>query len=328
MSRLREDELIARFLAPLAKDDAAFGLRDDAAWLRGGFANGLVVTTDASVAGIHFFEDDDPADAAFKAIAVNISDLAAKGAEPLAYLLTLALAEGPSAEWMGRLVAGLADAHSAFGIALIGGDTVTAGGAWWMSVTALGRPGPEGMVRRGGARAGDAIYVSGTLGDAALGLRLRREGSLPGDLPEDEASYLVRRQRRPEPRLGLIGPLRRWASAAMDLSDGLAIDLGRMCAASHVSGWVEASRLPLSEAARKVIVADPKAVAAPLAGGDDYEILAAVPPGNCSSFEKDAAEAGVPVTRIGVFTEGDAAPLFLDATGEPIALKSTGWQHF
>ncbi len=329
MAALRENDLIARYFAPLARNAASFGLRDDAAWLRDGLANGLVVTTDASVAGVHFFADDDPADAAYKALAVNVSDLAAKGARPLAYLFTLALAQAPESAWTERLTAGLAEAQSAFGIALVGGDTVTARSAWWMSITALGEPGARGMVQRGAAKPGDAVYVSGSLGDAALGLRLRRdEAAQAWPLPQAEAEALLRRYLRPSPRLSLIPALRACASAAMDVSDGLALDFTRMCAASGVSGEIETVRFPLSQAAQAVLSRDPALLEAVIAGGDDYEILAAVAPRHCATFERLAAEAGVAVTRVGRVIEGSAPPVFLDAAGQPMALSSLGYQHF
>ena len=157
MRRLGEIALISDYLAPLAAHPGALGLKDDAALLTGLPAAGLVVTADGLVAGVHFFEDDDPGDAAYKALAVNISDLAAKGARPLAYTMTLALSEAPTEDWARRFTAGLARAQDKFGIALIGGDTVTARGAWWISITAFGEANPRGFVPRGGAKAGDAL---------------------------------------------------------------------------------------------------------------------------------------------------------------------------
>lgn len=329
MQRLSENELIARYLAPLAQSPSARGLLDDAAWLTGDFGHGLVVTTDASVAGIHFFEDDPPGEVAYKALAVNISDLAAKGADPLAYLLTLGLTEAPSAEWMERFAAGLSEAQKAFAIDLVGGDTVTARGAWWVSITALGQPGERGMVERSTARPGDQVYVSGTLGDSALGLRLRREAEAQEwPLTADDRSFLSQRYLRPQPRLALIPALRQFASAAMDVSDGLALDLARMCSASGVSAQIEAPRLPLSAGGEKVLLANPSTLQSILSGGDDYEILCTVTPANCAGFERMAAEAGLRVTRIGLITEGDRPPVFLDGEGDAIKLPSSGYQHF
>jgi thiamine-monophosphate kinase len=214
-----------------------------------------------------------------------------------------------------------------FGIALAGGDTVKASGAWWLSITALGRPGRRGMITRGGARPGDVLYVSGTLGDAALALQLRQR-TLDGEgLAGDERDFLLRRYLRPEPRLALIPALRACASAAMDISDGLALDAGRLCAASGVSARIDAARLPLSEAAARLIALAPACRETVLTGGDDYEILAAVPPRFVAQFERLAAEAGQSVTAIGNMIEGQAPPVFHEA-GTPLALSSLGFQHF
>ena len=164
--RLGEIALISEYLAPLAVHPGAFGLKDDAALLTGLPASGLAITADGLVAGVHFFEDDDPADVAYKALAVNVSDLAAKAARPLAYTLTLALTEAPTADWARRFTAGLSRAQTKFGIALIGGDTVSARGAWWLSITAFGEAAARGLVSRMSAAPGDLLYVSGTLGDS------------------------------------------------------------------------------------------------------------------------------------------------------------------
>lgn len=327
MERVSERDLIARYLAPLADPQSSFGLRDDAAWLRTGLNRGLVVTTDALVAGVHFFEDDDPGSVAFKALAVNVSDLTAKGAEPHAYLLTLALGSAPTHAWASEFADGLASAQKAFGMSLIGGDTVKARGAWWLSVTAFGQPGERGMVERGAARVGDWLYASGTLGDAALGLRLRQDASA-WPLPDDQRAMLLSRYLGPQPRLALIPALRECASAAMDISDGLAIDLGRMCAASGVSAVVETARLPLSEAAAQIHANDAGALEAIISGGDDYEILASIPPDSAAQYERLAAAVQVRITRIGRITEGNTAPVFLNAAGEPLHLRSPGFEHF
>jgi thiamine-monophosphate kinase len=329
MRRLGEIALIADYLAPLATHPGAFGLKDDAALLSGLSPNGLVVTTDALVAGVHFFDDDDPADAAYKAIAVNVSDLAAKGAKPLAYTLALALAEAPSEDWASRLAAGLARAQAAFGIALIGGDTVTAKGAWWMSVTAFGEAPARGLVPRGAAKPGDALYVSGTLGDAALGLALRLgKAEFAASLPADGRDFLLARYLYPEPRLGLSAALASHASAAMDISDGLALDLSRLCAASGVTAEAGAASIPLSPAASAAVAASPGAMETVLSGGDDYEILAAIPPASAGAFEAEAQKAGVRVTKIGAARAGAGEPVFTSADGSILHLSVKGFEHF
>jgi thiamine-monophosphate kinase len=327
--RLGEIALIRDYLAPLATHPGAFGLRDDAALLNGLPSNGLAVTVDALVAGVHFFESDDPGAAAYKALAVNISDLAAKAARPLAYTLTLALTEPPTQNWAERFTAGLARAQAKFGIALIGGDTVSARGAWWLSITAFGEASPRGLVPRGGARPGDLLYLSGTLGDAALGLQLRLRGQeLEPYLSLAQREYLLARYLYPEPRLALAEALASEASAAMDISDGLALDLSRMCAASAVTAEVLVSAIPLSEAARGLAAAGHDAMQTILTGGDDYEILAAVPPGRAGAFETASRKAGVPVTRIGVTGAGAQPPRFNMADGSELNLSRLGFEHF
>jgi thiamine-monophosphate kinase len=329
MRRLGEIALIAEYLAPLATHAAALGLKDDAALLTGLSANGLVITTDALVAGVHFFEEDDPGDVAYKALAVNISDLAAKGAKPVGYTLALALTDSPTEDWAERFAGGLARAQGDFGIALIGGDTVAARGAWWLSVTALGEASARGLVPRGGARAGDILYVSGTLGDAALGLQLRLgKAKFAASLSTADRDFLMQRYLHPEPRLALSPALASHASAAMDISDGLALDASRMCAASRATAEVEVSSVPLSPAANAALAASPEAMQAILSGGDDYEILAAIPPDEAPAFEAAAAQAGVRVARVGVVQKGSQAPIFLNADGTSFQLSSTGFEHF
>ena len=328
MPGLGEIELIANYLAPLASHPGALGLKDDAALLTGLPATGLVITADGLVAGVHFFEDDDPGDVAHKALAVNVSDLAAKAARPLAYTMTLALSEAPSDEWARRFAGGLGRAQAKFGIALIGGDTVTARGSWWISITAFGEASARGLVPRGGARAGDLLYVSGTLGDAALGLQLRQNAGLAAHLSPEEREFLLGRYLYPEPRLALAQALAAEASAAMDISDGLALDLSRMCAASRVSASVPVADVPLSEAGRAIAAKDAAAMQTILTGGDDYEILAAVPAERAGAFEAASLAAGVPVTRIGAVAAGAGAPRFLAAGGQELVLNAKGYEHF
>jgi len=327
MRRLGEIELISEYLAPLAAHPGAFGLKDDAALLTGLPATGLAITADGLVAGVHFFEDDDPGDAAYKALAVNISDLAAKAARPLAYTMTLALEEAPSEDWAERFSNGLARAQAKFGIALIGGDTITARGSWWISITAFGEASPRGLVPRTGAKAGDLLYVSGTLGDAALGLRLR-QGTLGQHLTQAQRDFLIARYLYPEPRLSLAPALASFATAAMDISDGLALDLSRMCAASGVSAEVSVTAIPLSDAARAAVNCQSEAIETILTGGDDYEILAAVPPDLASAFEAASLHAQVPAARIGTVAAGAAPPKFKAANGSGLILKIKGFEHF
>jgi thiamine-monophosphate kinase len=328
---LPEDELIARYFRPLAASyPGAFELKDDAAVVEVGGGDELVVTTDALIADVHFLADDDPADIAFKALAVNVSDLAAKAAKPVAYSLALALPRGTSEDWIAAFADGLRRGQEVFGIGLSGGDTTASPvGPLFISITAFGSVPKDRMVPRGGARAGDALYVSGAIGDAALGLKLRLDEAGARSWPLDEAARgsLVDRYLRPRPRLELREALLGCASAAMDISDGLAIDCKRLCAASGVAAQIEAAKVPLSPAARRVLAAEPGLLETVLTGGDDYEILAAVAPGQGQAFEAAAAGAGCPVTRIGTVSAGTGELTVLAGDRQPMTLSRLGYTH-
>ncbi|MFO1101996.1 MAG: thiamine-phosphate kinase [Methylocystis sp.] len=315
MSRYSEDEIIARVFAPIA-GAAALGLKDDAALLAPEGAP-LVVTTDTVVAGVHFFADDAPALIAKKALRVNLSDLAAKGAEPIGFLLGLALPGDWTNDWLDAFAAGLAEDARAYRAPLIGGDTGATPGPLTISITALGRA-PR-FVPRTGARPGDAIFVSGPIGDAALGLAVRRDPALAARLPAEARDHLIGRYLLPKPRLDLAPWLAANASAAMDISDGLAGDLAKLCRASGVSAMVDLPAVPLSAAAREAIAIEPALFETAMTGGDDYEILIAAGP--------DAAPPA-PAGRIGEIAAGKAPPIFLDAQGKPAFFKKLSFQHF
>lgn len=322
-----EDDLIARYFRPLAGDPGAFGLTDDAAVLEGR-GDDIVVTTDAVVAGVHFLPDDPPEAVARKALRVNLSDLAAKGAVPAGFVLTLALPRA-DARWLGPFARGLGDDIAAYRCPLLGGDTVSTPGPVTISITAFGRVPAGAMVRRAGARAGDRIAVSGTIGDAALGLRLLKGAPCGGGGLSDEVrGVLVARYREPQPRLALAAAVRGCASAAMDVSDGLAGDLAKLCAASGVTATVAVDAIPLSEAARAALTAGVGDMETLTAGGDDYEIVCTVPPARWDDFTRQAAAAGVAVTGIGSISEGGEPPRFLDAGGRAIALARRSFSHF
>jgi thiamine-monophosphate kinase len=323
-----EFELIARHFRPLAaKYPGALDLSDDAALIdvRPGWR--LVATADALIAGVHFLAGDPPSDIARKMLRVNLSDLAAMGAEPLAYLMTLALPSDTNEAWIAAFAEGLAADQAQFAIALAGGDTVATVGPLALSLTALGQVEPGSELRRNAGRAGDVVLVSGTLGDAALGLRVCR-GELAGLAPEQQAS-LVQRYRIPEPRLALGRALvrGRLARAALDVSDGLLADLGHICETSGLGAVVEAARLPLSPAARAALAAAPELIGDALGGGDDYELLFTAEEGALLAIRAAAVAGGVPVTAIGRLT---AAPgiRVLDAEGRPVETGRAGWAHF
>src|SRR4029079_5409063 len=232
-----EDRLIARFFKPLATHPGALGLTDDAALLKPPPGCDLVLTTDAIMAGVHFFPDDPPGQLSRKALRVNLSDLAAKGAKPLGFLLSLALPAEVSENWLSAFAAGLKADADAYGCALLGGDTDRTPGPLTISIAMLGTVPKDTMVRRAGAKPGDRIMVTGTIGDAALGVRLRRGAAWK--VPLDEREYLLSRYLLPQPRTAVAKAVRTNASAAMDISDGLAGDLAKLCRVSGVAATVE-----------------------------------------------------------------------------------------
>ena len=315
-----EEALIARFFAPLATDPGALGLLDDAATLSLPQGEELVVTTDALVSGGHFFPNDPPDLVARKALRVNLSDLAAKGARPRGYLLTLALPDDWTVEWLEAFARGLREDQEAFGFPLLGGDTTRAMGPLVISVTALGTVPAGRAIRRTGARPGDVVAVSGTIGDGALGCRLLYEPSLGAGLPREHLAALHARYRLPLPRTGLIELLRAVAHAAMDVSDGLVGDLAKLCLASGVAAEIEADAVPLSAAAGALIALKPALFEAALTGGDDYEILAALP---------QTALAGLSgaLTPIGRIVNG-AGEVRVVRGGAPLALAKGSFSHF
>jgi thiamine-monophosphate kinase len=284
-----------------------------------------VLTTDALVGGVHFFTDDAADAVARKALRVNLSDLAAKGAKPLSFLLSLVLPKDLGEQWLSGFAAGLRADIEAFGCPLFGGDSVRTPGPVTISITMLGSV-PEGsMVRRAGAKSGDRIFVSGTIGDAALGVQLRKGANWK--MSEAAREHLLSRYLLPQPRNALAEAIRQHASAAMDVSDGLAGDLAKLTRASAASATVEAAKVPLSDAAKAAITADATLLETALTGGDDYEVVCTVPAAKAESFRNAAKEASVPVTEIGQIVAGDGT-CFTDATGQPLMFKNASFSHF
>ncbi len=321
--RSSEDALIARYFAPIA-GPAGLGLVDDAALLPA-CAQDTVATVDALVAGVHFLPDDPPAQIAKKALRVNISDLAAKGAEPQGFLLALCLPPDWTDAWLAAFAAGLREDAAAYRCPLLGGDTVATPGPLTISITALGLS--ERFVPRTGAGAGESLYVSGTIGDAALGLALRRDAALAARLADADRAHLADRYLLPQPRPQLAAALRAHASAAMDISDGLAGDLAKLARASGVGAVVELEKIPLSDAARAAIALDAGLLEAAVTGGDDYEILCCVP-GDGAAFAAAATAAGISVTRIGATTGEKGAPRFCDANKNTCIFNKLSYSHF
>jgi thiamine-monophosphate kinase len=323
-----EDSLIARYFKPLATDPGAFGLSDDAAVLNA-LGDDIVVTTDALVEGVHFLADDPPHTIAQKALRVNLSDLAAKGATPAGFVLSLALRNAEET-WLAAFASGLGEDASGFNCPLLGGDTVSTPGPLMISITAFGRIAAGTMIRRSGAKPGDYVVVTGTIGDAALGLDILKQGRAAAALAGDAASrdMLVGRYRVPQPRNALASALHAHAHAAMDVSDGLAGDLAKLCAASAVSAVLDLKSVPLSKAAAVVLAASAANLAELIAGGDDYEILCAIPPAALEEFSRMARAVRVSVNPIGTIVAGDSPPKWLDAQGKELPLTRTSYSHF
>ena len=319
--RPSEFALIAQLFAPLAGAPGAFGLTDDVALLPARAGHDLVVTTDALVEGVHFLADDPPDSIAKKALRANLSDLAAKGAEPAGYLLALTLPARIPMTWLEGFARGLGEDQKRFAVPLLGGDTTATPGPLTLAITAMGHVPAGAMIRRAGAKAGDGVYVSGTIGDAGGGLALLKgeEADIRG------AGELIERYRLPSPRLALGRALRGIASAALDVSDGLIADLSHIAEVSRVRIAVEAGRIPRSSALRALWGDTPEAIVRAATAGDDYEIAFT------SSSEGRVIEAaklaGVAVARIGRVVEGSGVAL-LDSNSHEIAVARAGFTHF
>lgn len=321
-----EFDLIARYFAPLAAGvPGALGLADDAAIVDLAPGQRLVATADALVAGIHFLPDDPPEDIARKMIRVNLSDLAAMGAQPVGLLFTAVFPGDVKEAWLEQFAAGLKADIEAYRAPLIGGDTVSGEGALTLSLTALGTVPGETVLTRRGAEPGDDIFVTGTIGDGALGLEVARGGLT--SLDEAFRRALLGRYRRPEPRIGFGARLLDHAHASIDVSDGLIADLGHVCASSGVGARITAAAIPLSEAARAVVDGDRERLAALLGGGDDYELLFTAPAGSGGAITGIGTELGVAVARIGCITEGSGVEVE-DAEALGLTFHSRGYRHF
>jgi thiamine-monophosphate kinase len=320
-----EDRLIARFFKPIATDPGALGLSDDAAFLKPPAGFDLVLKADAIVGGVHFFPDDDADLVASKALRVNLSDLAAKGARPLGFLISLALPKEVGEPWLEAFARGLGSDAALFGCPLFGGDTDRISGPVVVSVAMFGAV-PEGtMVQRAGAIAGDRVFVTGTIGDAALGVMMRNGKDWKLSAPQRQ--HLLSRYLVPQPRNALAEAVRAHASAAMDISDGLAGDFGKLCRASGVAADIDVTRVPLSDAAKAVVTADGGMLDTVLTGGDDYEIICAVPTSKALRFQDAARAAGVTVSEIGEIKTGEGVR-FLAADGRALNFRHASFSHF
>lgn len=324
--RLGEFEMIARYFAPLAADaPGAFGLRDDAAAIALPPGEDMVVTTDAMVEGVHFLLKDGAARIARKLLRVNLSDLAAKGARPIGYQLAIALPESlADDEWLGAFCAGLAQDQKAYGIALYGGDTVRSPDRLMLNVTAFGAVPAGTMLRRDLAQADDDLYVTGSIGDAALGLETKLNHRL---FSAAAMMFFDSRLHLPTPRLAFGQGLRGLAHAAMDVSDGLVQDAGHIAAASGLRAVIHAEAVPLSLAARQAVADDKSLLSTVLTGGDDYELLFTAPPQAAQGVAALSRRVGLAVHRIGSLEAGSGVSV-IDAGGQPLDLARGGFQHF
>lgn len=325
-----EFELIKRYFAPLAKDPGSLGLSDDAAVFSPRQGYDLVLTKDLLAADVHFFADDAPEAIAAKSLRVNLSDLAAKGARPRGYLLGLALPSNWNAGWLERFCGGLAADQAAYGIDLFGGDTIGSGNGLLVSITAIGEVPSGRAVRRSGARPGDRVFVSGTIGDAAAGLKARLDKKFGPDkgVGPAEMSHILDRYLLPRPRTDLADAIASHASAAMDVSDGLFADAAHMASASGVDIVIDIDKVPLSAALAQLKENAPTDLPDYLNGGDDFEILACVPDETAEVFETAARAAGCPVIRIGSVEAGQGN-VRVERSGQPCITDSArGFRHF
>ena len=321
---------IAEVFAPLSDGEHGLGLRDDGARLRPDPGFDIIATADQIVAGRHFIGDETAGEIARKALRVNLSDLAAMGASPRYYLLTIALPGGYEGQWLREFADVLADEQRTYGVVLIGGDTVTTNGPLVVSITAMGQARIGAALRRSGAAAGDITYVSGTIGDAALGLALeqgRLAAVADGFIGQEDAAWLGARYRLPQPRCALGTGLVGFASAAIDVSDGLVADLGHICEASGLGAILAADRTPLSAPVRALVAGRPPLLELALTGGDDYELLFTAHPDMAPAIDRLAGHLGLPLTQIGKMTP-QAGVTVLDQNGEPMLFRAPGYTHF
>ena len=323
-----EQQLIQDVFAPLAKSaPGALGLRDDAAILANQPDTDTVITTDAVVEGTHFLADDPPDLIARKALRTNLSDLAAKGAEPGGYLVSLATPQRCDRDWIEKFAAGLAADQKEFGCYLLGGDTVRTSGPVTVSITATGSVPKDGMKLRSSAKAGELIYVTGTIGDSFLGLKVRTGDQFAGTATAEQRRFLADRYQVPVPRTGFVPAVRAYASAAMDVSDGLAGDLALLCAASGVSAQVDLTQVALSDAAKAVLDGELVTLEELMSGGDDYELLLSVRPNSVYALESAARRLNMPVSRIGRVVSGDAPPVFYGQGGNETVFERASYSH-
>ncbi len=321
-----EFDRILTWLSPLAASmPGAAGLSDDAATIAPVSSQELVVTTDTMVEGVHFLGRETAKSIAEKLLSVSLSDLAAKGAKPHGYTLNLALTEKQDDVWFEGFCDGLRLVQERSGLGLLGGDSVKTDGPIVLTATLFGHVAKGQVSRRSGADPGDDVYVTGTIGDGALGLIVAR-GELMG-LPGPARDHLIAAYEEPDPPLAFGAGITGLVTASMDVSDGLIGDLGHICAASDVGVEVSAAAVPISDPAAELIADDPHLFVTALTGGDDYQILFTAAPDKSDALNRLADETGTRISRIGTVKEGNGVTV-LDGEGTPIEIRQDGYRHF
>lgn len=321
-----EFDLIARLFAPLSDSQHGLDLTDDVGVVPHSNSR-TCVTSDMIVAGVHFLPDDPPDLIARKLVRVNVSDLCAKGARPTGCLLSAAFNADRETAWIDAFARGLGEDLAEYALTLIGGDTVRSPGPDTFSLTAFGQTDERGLVLRSGAQAGDNLYVTGTIGDAGLGLKILRDEL--GVVALGTRTRLEGRYHLPQPRAAFGLALPGFASGSLDVSDGLIADAGHMAEISGLAAHIEFDRVPLSSSAARVVKNDPALHLSLLGAGDDYEILFAAPAASADAIAETSGATETPVTRIGQLVEGPAGQVtVLDGQGNALDLSHAGYRHF
>lgn len=316
-----ERGIIETIFKPLAAKGApAFGLENDTAIYTPPPGYDLVITKDVMIEGVHFLPGEDGEVVARRLLRSNLSDLAAAGAKPVGYLLGLMGKETIGQKWLLAFAAALKEDQNKFGMTLFGGDTTSGSKSLCLSLTALGAVKSGRASTRLGAKPGDKVFVSGTIGDASLGL-----DCLKGVLPRDD--YLIGRYQRPEPRLALGQALAGLASAVIDVSDGLVLDAENLCGASGVGARLDLAKVPLSPSAKTWAGESEEKLIRLVTAGDDFELLFTVAPASRGQVEALSKKAGLPITLIGEITEPQKL-VVLDKNGQVVEIKNKGYRHF
>lgn len=320
MTVSNEFNRIDRFFKPLTqKMSGAFALSDDAAQLDVKNLDNLVVTTDTIVETIHFLGTESARSIARKLLAVNLSDLVAKGAKPYAYSLSLGLPSYIADDWVSEFALGLKNMQDRFDIHLLGGDSIHSPDKIVLTVTAIGCVGSHGMIKRSGASVGDDIYVTGTIGDSALGLMAAKH--------ELTSEFLEDRYYHPQPRIEYLETIRNFATSSMDVSDGLIGDCKKLMQASGTGAHINLSRVPLSSEVSRLVSIDEELMYAAMTGGDDYEILFTIPSQRSSELEYHLIENQLSLTKIGSVTETVGEISVFDGNGEAVEFQTLSYSH-